>query len=205
MARAIALVESGAVFLDEDGVHGQILSSDGETWYTCNGGCTCKDAQYGAPDGLCQHRLAVGLYRRATELMHQPAVLPVNASSSTPEPSPKNDCATGVPEVLKRHVVSIQNKPFVRFAGLLELAHQRGLQELKVEWTFNDADLSLAHAVATFPFGVFADAGDATKENVNKKVAPHFRRCALTRASARALRLALGVDLVAVEELADTE
>ena len=123
LARAIALVESCAVFLDEDGVHGQILSSDGETWYTCNGGCTCKDAQYGAPDGLCQHRLAVGLYRRATELMHQPAVLPVNASSSTPEPSPKNDCATGVPEVLKRHVVSIQNKPFVRFAGLLELAH----------------------------------------------------------------------------------
>ena len=39
--------------------------------------------------------------------------------------------------------------------------------------------------------------------NVTKKVAPHFRRVALTRALARRLRQALGVDLVAVEELAE--
>ena len=47
--------------------------------------------------------------------------------------------------------------------------------------------------------------GDASPTNTNKKVAPHFRRCACTRASARALRLALGVDLVAVEELSEAE
>lgn len=102
-----------------------------------------------------------------------------------------------------RHIVTIQGKPFVKFAGLLDLAHQRGLQALKVDWTYNDAELSLAHAVAVFPFGTFEESGDATPANVNKKVAPHFRRCALTRALARCLRLALGLDMVAVEELAD--
>jgi hypothetical protein len=75
--------------------------------------------------------------------------------------------------------------------------------ELRVEWTYNDAEISLAHAVAVFPFGTFEDCGDATLDNVTKKVAPHFRRCALTRAAARALRLALGLDMVAVEELAE--
>jgi len=47
--------------------------------------------------------------------------------------------------------------------------------------------------------------GDATPTNTNRKVAPHFRRVALTRAKARVLRDALGVDLVAVEELSDSE
>jgi len=36
-------------------------------------------------------------------------------------------------------------------------------------------------------------------------VAGHFRRVALTRAKARVLRDALGIDLVAVEELAESE
>jgi hypothetical protein len=100
--------------------------------------------------------------------------------------------------------VLIQGKPFVKFAGLLQLAHERGLVSLSADWTYNDAELSLAHAVATFQDGRrFEESGDASPSNVTKKVAPHFRRCALTRASARCLRLALGVDLVAVEELAE--
>ena len=97
----------------------------------------------------------------------------------------------------------IQGKPFVKFAGLLDLAHKRGLQALKVDWTYNDAELSLAHAVAVFPFGTFEESGDATPTNTTKKVALHFRRVALTRAAARALRIALGLDMVAAEELAD--
>ena len=86
--------------------------------------------------------------------------------------------------------------------GLLTLAHQRGLQALRVTWTHNDAELSLAHAVATFPFGTFADCGDASPSSVTKAVALHFRRVACTRAAARALRLALGVEVCSVEELA---
>ena len=93
--------------------------------------------------------------------------------------------------------------PFVQFAGLLPLAHQRGLQELRADWTYNDATLSLAHAGVLFPFGHFAESGDATPENWTKKVTGHFGRVALTRAKARGLRDALGVDLVAVEELGE--
>jgi hypothetical protein len=187
--RAAALVETGQVWLDEDGVHGQVRSSDGVTWYHCNASCECKDAQYRAPEGLCAHRLAVGLYRRAVEAMTAPQPASVEAAP--------------VVGIDPRFIVTIQSKPFVRHAGLLKLAHERGLQELRVDWTYNDAELSLAHALAVFPFGTFEESGDAAKENVNKKVAPHWRRVALTRASARALRLALGVELVAVEELAE--
>ena len=40
---------------------------------------------------------------------------------------------------------------------------------------------------------------------VTRKVALHFRRVACTRAAARALRLALGIDVCSLEELADEE
>jgi hypothetical protein len=99
------------------------------------------------------------------------------------------------------YYVEIQGQHYVKVAGLLWLAHQRGLQALTVAWTYNDAELSLAQATAVFPFGTFTEAGDASPSNVNRKVAPHFRRCALSRATGRVLRVALGVDSVAAEEL----
>ena len=36
--------------------------------------------------------------------------------------------ATSLHGLDPRHIVLIQGKPFVKFAGLLDLAHQRGLQ-----------------------------------------------------------------------------
>ena len=51
--------------------------------------------------------------------------------------------------------------------------------------------------------GTQRDMGDATPSNVTKKVAPHFRRVALTRAKSRALRDALNIDMVSVEELGE--
>ena len=44
------------------------------------------------------------------------------------------------------YIVQIQGKRFVKYAGLLQMAHERGLVELTAAWTYNDADLSLAHA-----------------------------------------------------------
>jgi hypothetical protein len=177
--------------------------------------CDCQDFTRGmAPENWCQHRIAAGIYKRVQEMapaLPAPLVPPV-------EPWPDNDAedvesaptsaAAPLPEapmhgIAPRHIVQIQGKPFVKFAGLLEVAHQRGLQSLKVDWTFNDPELSLAHAVAIFPFGTFEESGDATPANTNKKVALHFRRVALTRAKARVLRDALNCDMVALEELAD--
>jgi hypothetical protein len=189
LARAVALCETGCVWMAEDGIHAQVQSSDGEHFYTVNGTCACPDATYRGIEGRCQHALAVKLYRKAVQRIYTSQPAPVEATTPA--------------GIDPRFIVTIQSKPFVRHAGLLKLAHERGLQELRVDWTYNDAELSLAHALAVFPFGTFEESGDAAKENVNKKVAPHWRRVALTRASARALRLALGVELVAVEELAE--
>jgi hypothetical protein len=133
-----------------------------------------------------------------TEAPSQPAPAQPDAPASVRAPV---ETPQGVPA---QHVVVIQGKPFVRFAGLLQMAHDRGLLALTAHWTFNDAELSLAHAVATFQDGRrFEESGDASPANVTRKVAVHFRRVALTRAKARVLRDALGVDLVAVEELAE--
>ena len=128
------------------------------------------------------------------------AVQLILAQMAPPGPPPLPETPHGIDP---RHVVTIQGRPFVKFAGLLDLAHQRGLQELRVSWTYNDAGLSLAQAVAVFPFGTFTECGDASPESVTKKVALHFRRVACTRAAARALRLALGVEVCSVEELGD--
>jgi hypothetical protein len=189
--KAVKLALAGDVELHDDGTATVYSSSDPTRRYEIrHGTCTCRDYEQ-APEQLCQHRLSAGLVRRTRELL--PAV-----------PVPQPEAPVEMPHGIEpRHIVLIQGKPFVKFAGLLDLAHQRGLQALKVDWTFNDAELSLAHAVAVFPFGTFEESGDATPANVNRKVAPHFRRCALTRAAARVLRDALNCDMVALEELAD--
>jgi hypothetical protein len=167
------------------------------------------------------NRIAAGMQKRAQALVQRKLngasnghvdAPPAPAQAEAPT-APQADAPTmphaeapaetpqGVPA---QHVVLIQGKPFVKFAGLLKMAHEHGLIALTAEWTYNDGELSLAHAVATFQDGRrFEESGDATPANTNRKVAVHFRRVALTRAKARVLRDALGVDLVAVEELAD--
>jgi len=197
--KAVKLALAGDVELHNDGTATVYSSSDPTRRYAIvHGTCTCRDFDQ-APEHLCQHRLSAGLVRHVRELL-PPEPAPDGGGRTDTLPEAQVELPHGIDP---RHIVMIQGKPFVKFAGLLDLAHKRGLQSLKVDWTFNDAELSLAHAVAVFPFGTFEESGDATKDNVNKKVAPHFRRCALTRAAARCLRLALGLDMVAVEELAD--
>jgi hypothetical protein len=213
--KAVAIVLNHDVELLEDGKAKVASQSNGQAVYhVVNGACACKDYPK-APSGWCKHRIAAGLYKRATALVQrqlaqqngsngqvaapsQPAPSAAAEKSTLPEPV---ETPQGVPP---QHVVMIQGRPFVKFAGLLQMAHERGLVALTADWTYNDAELSLAHAVATFQDGRrFEESGDATPANTNRKVAVHFRRVALTRAKARVLRDALGVDLVAVEELAD--
>ena len=193
---AVKIVLAGDVELLADGEAQVASQSNGQTVYhLVNGTCDCKDFPK-APSGWCKHRIAAGMQKRATALMQRTRTAGTNGQAEAPAEPPQ-----GVPA---QHVVVIQGKPFVRFAGLLQMAHDRGLVALTAHWTLNDAELSLAHAVATFQDGRrFEESGDASPANVTRKVAVHFRRVALTRAKARVLRDALGVDLVAVEELAE--
>ena len=99
-------------------------------------------------------------------------------------------------------VKNIKGKDFIEFGGLLAMAHEAGLVRLEAEFITVTADLALAKATATFADGrVFTEAGDATPANVNAQVKPHFARCALTRAKGRALRDALNIAMVSLEEL----
>jgi hypothetical protein len=96
----------------------------------------------------------------------------------------------------------IDGKPFVKYAGLLAMAHAQGLQQLAARFSRVSETLAVAHATATFTDGRrFTESGDATPENVGQQVRPHFARLALTRAKARCLRDALNIGLCAVEEL----
>src|SRR5919198_3371844 len=194
---AVKIVLAGDVELLPDGTARVASQSSGTVnYHIVNGHCDCRDYEK-APHNFCKHRLSAAIARRSQELLTAKHVGTTNAQAEAPA-TPQ-----GVPP---QHVVTIQGKPFVKFAGLLQMAHERGLVALTADWTFNDAELSLAHAVATFQDGRrFEESGDATPANTNRKVAVHFRRVALTRAKARVLRDALGVDLVAVEELADGE
>jgi hypothetical protein len=98
--------------------------------------------------------------------------------------------------------VTLHGKPFVQYAGLLFLAHERGLVSLKAHFISVTGELALAEAEATFADGkTYSECADATPSNVNPKVKAHFPRMALTRAKARALRDTLNISLIVVEEL----
>lgn len=89
LERATALVAHRRVWLDEDGKHAQVLAADGQTWYHVNGHCTCMEAST-LPQGLCPHRLAVGLYRRASELLHAAPATPAAAAALPEAPASAN-------------------------------------------------------------------------------------------------------------------
>jgi hypothetical protein len=203
---AYQLIVDGKVEPSTNG--GYIVASGlakGRVSWHVNGKCDCPDwAQ--VPQGLCVHKLATMIWTRATQLL-------AGKVHQEPAPAPSTEPAPGLADtaeptrafhIAPEHIVTIQGQSFVRFAGLLLMAHEKGLLHLSAVWTFNDPELSLAHAVATFQDGRrFEESGDASPATVNKKVAGHFRRVALTRAKARALRDALGCDLVSVEELSE--
>ena len=107
-------------------------------------------------------------------------------------------------KIPREFTVNIKGKTHVLYTGLVIAARHDGLVSLSADWTYNDADLSLAHAVATFADGRrYEESGDASPSNVSKGISVHFRRVALTRAKARCLRDALGISECSVEELGD--
>jgi hypothetical protein len=193
--KAVQIVLAGDVELLENGTASVRSQSNGvSTYLIVNGHCECLDFER-APGGQCKHKISVGLHKRALALLH---------ALQTPHEEPvAQEPETHQAGIAPEHLVTIQGKRFILYAGLLALAHARGLTALTATWTFNDAGLSLAQAVAVFPFGTFTECGDASPDNVNKKIAPHFRRVALTRAKARVLRDALNVDMVSLEELSE--
>jgi len=186
------------------------LVTHGDGW-----GCTCPDHVY--RQHPCYHILGVQLFCRATRQAHaaDPSRTTLKGCADDEEPTKGKNTSTEtsgepnvnltVPEALKPHIVFLHGKPFVQYAGLLALAHERGLVSLKARFISVTAELALAEAEAVFQDGrTFAECADSTPANVGATVRPAFARMALTRSKARCLRDALNIGICALEELEDT-
>jgi hypothetical protein len=101
----------------------------------------------------------------------------------------------------------VDEKEVATFAGLLARAHEEGLRRIDTELIQAPDDLNgqmaIVRAVVETDKGTFSGIGDASPNNVNRRIAPHVLRMAETRAKARALRDAVNIGLVALEELGD--
>ena len=199
---AVKIVLAGDVELLTDGKAKVASQSNGTTVYhIVNGECSCKDFSK-APSGWCKHRIAAGIHKRASALAKQRLEAPCDdAQASTPEPTAPVE-ASGTTNIPAQFLTEIHGKQFVKYEGLLAMAHEGGLTSLSAHFISVTGDLALGEATAEFRDGkIFKECGDATPANVHPKVKPHFPRMALTRAKARCLRDALNIAVCSVEEM----
>lgn len=103
----------------------------------------------------------------------------------------------------------IGEKEVATYAGLLARAHEEGLKSIQTELvqlpTPDNGRMAVAKAVVETAKGVYTGIGDASPDNVNRRIAPHIIRMAETRAKARALRDAVNIGVVSLEELGGDE
>jgi hypothetical protein len=114
----------------------------------------------------------------------------------------------GQPSLDDRFIRNIDGRDFVVYAGVLHLAHQKGLIKMAVEIlqypTAENGHMAIAKATVESKLGeLFVDVGDACPTNCNAKVAKHLLRMASTRAKARALRDFSDIGITCLEELGD--
>lgn len=109
----------------------------------------------------------------------------------------------------KDFIVDRQGRQFVLYAGLLDLAHQQGLKAITTTIVQIPVDengtTAIVHATVETERGVFTGIGDAAPHNVSRMMVPHLLRMAETRAKARALRDAVNIGVVSLEELGDLD
>jgi predicted nucleic acid-binding Zn finger protein len=117
-------------------------------------------------------------------------------------------CEKSVSRLDDRFITNIKGKDFVVYAGVLDLATQKGLLKLGVELlqfpTKENGNEAICRAVAESKSGeMFSDIGDANPRNCSSKVVKHLIRMASTRAKGRALRDMCNIGIACLEELAD--
>jgi hypothetical protein len=111
--------------------------------------------------------------------------------------------------VKKEFIVERQGRSFVLYAGLLDLAHERGLRSITTTLVQIPSEVNgltaICHATVETENGAFTGLGDASPDNVSRMMVPHLIRMAETRAKARALRDAVNVGVTALEELGELD
>ncbi|MCZ7681157.1 MAG: hypothetical protein M5U28_21170 [Sandaracinaceae bacterium] len=122
-----------------------------------------------------------------------------------------NEARTPWPELIKTIEIKnkegrvVERKEVVTVKGLLHLAHAERLSAIHTRLvqspTKDNGETAIALVRVHTARGSFSGLGDANPRNVTARVALHFIRMAETRALARALRAALDIGAVAIEEL----
>jgi predicted nucleic acid-binding Zn finger protein len=112
------------------------------------------------------------------------------------------------PKLDPRFIIQIEGNEFCKYAGLLDLGHQKGILSIEVEPlqfpTKNNGNFAICKATVKSKTGeTYIDIGDASPENCNARVAKHLCRIASTRSIARALRSYTNIGMTCLEELAD--
>lgn len=220
--RAYTLVHEGKVVLHPQTRTATVQSSDGKTAYTVNGHCDCPDAPR-APEGMCKHKFAALILRRAVTLVAawKTATGPVTvtpeatsleaveaveevtpSSTQRAAQAPDSEVVPATTRIPAEFLYERQGQTAILWGGLLHMAHEAGLCALQVDVVTVAPEFAVMRATATFnDGGVWTDIGDASPTNVGSRIAPHFIRMASTRAMARTLRLALDVPFVCACEL----
>jgi hypothetical protein len=203
LQKAMDLVLEHKVQAHEDGLY----TVQGSTKpYEIDGTCPCPQGQHGKTKH-CKHMVAVELWRRVQQRLY-PASHNGQGNGNSPtwvDRAKAHPVLTTAPSSIPAHFITqIHGKDFVQYAGLLTMAHEKGLVNLSAHFLSVEGDLALAEATAEFQDGTtFMECADATPANVNPKVKPHYARMALTRVKARALRDALNISMCSVEEIAE--
>jgi predicted nucleic acid-binding Zn finger protein len=112
------------------------------------------------------------------------------------------------PKLDERFITTVEGQEFVKYPGLLDLAHQKSLLKIEVEAlqfpTKDNANVAICKATVVSKSGeTFTDIGDANPLNCSSKVSKHLLRMASTRAIARALRSFTNIGMTCLEEVAD--
>lgn len=135
-------------------------------------------------------------------------VMAVMASVTEGDPQNVRFLERWRPKLEDTFIKRIDDKDFVLYAGLLDVAHQKNLCTVDVELIQNptneNGNTAICKArVETIDGRRFADIGDANPQNCNSKVSKHLIRMASTRAKARAFRDMDNIGMTALEELGD--
>ncbi len=110
------------------------------------------------------------------------------------------------PKLKDGFLKNIKGKDFVLYAGVLDLATQKGLLKLEVELiqypTKDNGNEAICRAVAEGKNGeVFSDVGDANPNNCTEMISKHLIRMASTRSKGRCLRDMCNIGIACLEEL----
>jgi hypothetical protein len=183
--------EDGSFFVEssEGKILYNVILNDSET------SCTCADFVRNSkkdPDFRCKHILSA---------MNCIPIGQVEAALFLDRKKPKLD---------DRWIMEIEGNQFVKFAGLLDLGHQKGISQIEVDTvqlpTKDNGDFAICKATVVSKTGEsFTDIGDANPGNCSSKVVKHLLRLASTRAIARSLRTFTNIGMTCLEELADID